>query len=278
MLTKQNFSYLRDCLTDFYRQKIQNCQAESIHKQALQDLIFIHPQGNMTPFKQLCAKLGLTEVQFAERFLNPWQELSTEDIQEVSKYWNWAHSPRKSLLMQISPIDEHKALHWTFINVFELNLPGLELFLPEYEIELKKHNQGHMDLITQMYIAPPYSLPYKQCHYCGRLEKDSRQHEFGKRQLKYCHLSHCPSDPSSSLHIQCCYGNWKRLKTNLQKKLKRANQDADKIKELFLEFCESRYLENLKVQSPVRFKTEKRQDWKLLFTDIHSGNFAEKLD
>lgn len=267
MLSNANFVFLRPVVTDFLRETVAEFAAEKENQAAWQGLMRIPLGETASPFKQLLSELELSETSFAQQFLDPWKTLSPAQIEKILLHWNYAHGHRHLARLQLVPMAEYLALHWTFVNIYELKLQGLSLFLPNYAEILEHENPETQDLITTLYAAKEYSLPYRQCVRCGRLDQDERSVAFEPEGLRYCHLPSCKtSDSNPTSHDpNCCYGLWARVKDNLAERLKEDYPDQEKITRRFRKFCDKRYQENLKREWAVRPSKEKPPQWKLLF-------------
>ncbi len=194
------------------------------------------------------------------KYIAPWEELTQEQALVVAKLWSHTQSIEKNLLMDIRVIRDFKALFWTMVNVYELRF--FELFVLDLETELNRPMEN-WDWITHLFVAPEYSLPYRQCFYCGRLEQDPRGHVFGKQKLFYCHLAECDtSDRNPSAHpAGCCFKAWERERQNLRDRCKRQSKEPQKVIQTFLDFCEYRYLANQSIQIPIQVQKEKPLEW-----------------
>ncbi len=261
-----HYSFLRNTFEKFLIETTSSIQAEHAHAEGMRDYLFRRQGEERSPYRQFLQSLGLTEEEFEVRFLSPWKDLTAEQVQEVIKYWNFIFSGRKKVLLGAMPINEHLALQWTLVNVVELNISGLELFRPDYEEVLAQESAHQKDIITYMFVSPEHALPQRQCHFCGRLDKDPRGNVFGHKGLRFCHLENCPSGSNASNHeVHCCWATWRRLKMNFRTALDRCGPDKSRAKKIFQAFCERRYQENLQMQIPVRPAQEKRTEWKLVF-------------
>lgn len=209
--------------------------------------------GRNRPLQQLCQSLELTELEFFQRFLEPWAALDPQQMQEVAKYWNMLYLPSHSLLMDLTPISQHRAIQWTMVNVFETHL--FEMFVPDYKEEFLSRKP---DIITRYFLAAEYSLPFKQCRYCGRLDSDPRGKLFTQNKLKLCHAEGCESNPNYNQHKEgCCFKSWQPKKTLLIDQCRDYENNLEKLERVFTSFFWDRYEENLKIQTPVRVKKER---------------------
>jgi hypothetical protein len=265
MKNNGNYEGLRPFINDFLRRMIAEIEPSVIHETTL-SLFSLETAGGRTGFQKLLQEIEITEEQFADQFLTPWRHLPLSQMQKVMNYWNLFIGRPRAVQMSIDRIHEYRALHWTIVNVYNLNMSGLSLFLSNYKELLEQEEpKDTYDHLTQMYIAPEYGLPFQQCRLCGRQDTDPRGRRFSNK-LRFCHQGGCPSNPNSSAHdINCCYGQWHQIQKNFFARLKRTNQSPEKIRGCFLGFLESRYQENLKQKWDVRAKELKNKEWQMLY-------------
>jgi hypothetical protein len=265
MKSNNSYEILRPFINDFLRRKIAEIEPPVIHETTL-SLFSLEAEEKRTGFQKLLQEIGITEEQFADQFLTPWRHLPLPQMQKIMNYWNLFIGRPRAVQMSIERIHEYRALHWTIVNVYNINMPGLSLFLSNYIEQLEKEEPDETyDHLTQMYISPEYGLPFQQCSFCGGQDTDPRGRRFSKK-LRFCHQGGCPSNPNSSAHdINCCYGQWHQIQKNFFARLKRTNQSSEKIKRCFLGFLENRYQENLKQKWDVRPKEPKKQEWQMLY-------------
>ncbi len=217
---------------------------------------------NTHSIQTLYDSLELKGIEFYTTFIEPWRNLTDEQLTQVVALWNAHLLTHRQWVMNITTSCDYRALQWTLVNVYETQL--FDVFLDDYESELScKGPIEQLDWITHSFVAPIYSLPYKQCRFCGRLDTDPRGRAFGKRNLNFCHLTGCPSDPSPSSHpTGCCYGDWKRIKNNIRLQCKRTEQEPQKVIQAFIQFVKERYEHNVQVNKiMVRVQQEKPKKW-----------------
>jgi len=256
----QLYPYLREVFNDLMCAK--SGQIKTIHS-LLKDLRSYKEVNHLgeKSFASLYEPLGLTGLEFYQKYVEPWTLLTPEQAIEVAKYCSLKLTVTNQFQIEVNVACNHQALHWTLVNVYQTNL--FNVFLEDYEAELSKNEPPeNWDWVTHQYVAPQYSLPYRQCSYCGRLDEDPRGKNFGKNDLAFCHLESCPSDPTPSRHSEgCCYGDWKRLKNNIRATCRRLSDDPQEVSTAFFEFCKNRYQENLKLLIPVRVQKAKPYKW-----------------
>ncbi len=222
---------------------------------ALPEIIETH-RADPTPFYN---ELGLTISEFHSRFVNPWLDLNEVQQKHVAQIIN-IHLLReqKTTLSVVSACD-YKALQWTYAQVMGLNL--FEMFPHTFEEELRRNISFYdWDSIIRYFLNPRYSMPYNQCHYCGRLDHDSRGKHFGPN-LKYCHLDGCPSTPNPKEHAEgCCYQKWKRIKNKIRRQLSRNKSNPQEVTAIFKAFIQEQYEKNKQITNLVRVKTIKPEN------------------
>ena len=105
-----------------------------------------------------------------------------------------------------------------------------------------------------------YYLPKNQCILCGKIDQDDFGNKFNNKS-KFCHFGCSNGDPNPSAHKEgCCYRAWRMQAKNLKQKFKRiikkdeilSNEQKKRIIEPFIEFCETRCIENQKIKYPPR--------------------------
>lgn len=241
-----DFSYLSEVFPDWYDQMFQH-YAE--HLIPTEDEGYIELElDEQTKFIDY---LGLTKEQFRQAFLDPYLELASKNklspgvLSKLADFQSKAIGHRREVLLngetplvfKVEPSSTNylKALSWTVINVISLKLPGFELWQGDYDI--------------------PNTLPERQCHYCGAMDSDKRDKAFNQK-LIYCHAVGCKnsSNPNPEEHKKCCYGQWGNIKKSFRQRLKRNADYKPEVIKIFIEFCNERLEENLKIQNEIRYK------------------------
>jgi hypothetical protein len=172
----------------------------------------------------------------------------------------------QDLLLSVIHTADHKALQWTFVNAYKLNL--FEMFTDE-PLPLNKH-EG--DWIKQEFVGPEYSLSYKQCHYCGRLDADTRRSLFGKR-LQFCHVDSCTSNPNPSEHGEgCVHGPWKLKKAAFLKQYERLESKSSREK-AFWEFLEERHKANMQQTRLVTVEKARPLGWQSVLDPLRISTY-----
>lgn len=237
-----DFSYLSEPFKGWYEKKSQE-QGQS----------FIHTENPieylLSEHETLYAKLGMTQDSFEEAFLKPYYKLielgcfnfgTISEITEIiSKVIGKAVIIQKglpnepfSLIIDKSPDRYAMALDWTYTQVKELKLAGLDM--PETHLLLDQE-------------------PILQCRYCGKLDADDKGRKFNKKR-RYCHDKHCKETKSVNPehHIDCCYGKWAKRKKLLIQTLKRHYRGREKGISNFKIFCNELHDHALTIHSPIR--------------------------
>lgn len=205
----------------------------------------------LSEHEALFEKIGITREEFKNRFLYGYYALIQEDnyteevLLEITQILSnilgkslisFNDLPLEpfslSLTRERDPIAN--ALDWTYIQIRELKLKGLDFRLLDAAV-------------------PDDDEPLYQCIFCGQLDEDAAGRKFNKKR-KYCHAKHCQETKSVNPehHMDCCYGQWAGKKKGLIQTLKRHYKGRGKGIEAFRKFCEERYQENLERIIPVR--------------------------
>lgn len=233
-----DFSYLSQPFYEFYDAKQMHHGDNFI---ATQESI----EYQLSEHEALFKKIGITQEEFEIRFLKGYYDLITEGeyteevLSEIIQILSTIVG--KSLIfhhkLPIEPfslsLNREKdqfanALDWTYIQIRELKLKGLDF--------------GLLDA-----AVPEDDEPLYQCIFCGRLDEDVAGRKFNKKR-KYCHAKNCQETKSVNPehHMDCCYGQWAGKKKGLIQTLKRHYKGRQKGIDAFNKFCEERYQENLK--------------------------------
>jgi hypothetical protein len=254
------YSYLRDAFEEFVYLKSGKMRAQLNALDGLKQYREFNHRAKAS-FYEL---LGLSPQELNDTFLAPWRRLNQEQISALARFWNLQLLLEKNMSLHAEAEYSHQALHWTLVNVVELNL--FDVFLPNAEAEFSADIPfDQWDWITRLFVSAEYAMPYHQCLYCGRLDNDPRGRAFGKK-LIYCHVDGCPTASNASEHVEgCCYKAWAKKKEALQRQCQRANDNPNKVRTSFLSFCEKRYLENMALTIPVRPQKEKPPAWRHVY-------------
>lgn len=267
-----DYSFLKPAFLTFLETKLASFANIQEHQAVWAKQMVIDPVLGKTPMKSLLAELSLTGEAFAERFLNPWKDLTPFQLKEILSYFNHVHRFRFGQELVLKPVFELNALHWTTIHIQKLNLNGLVLFTQSPEQIETSRETVETDCLTHLYQAEPYCMPYLQCYWCGRLDTDPRGKAFGYRGLSICHLPDCKTHSVNLPDHEdtCCYRQWNRVKDALKQTLKNQGNNSEKVTETFLAFCEARFQQNLRMTTPPRPEKEKPSQWKHPWTDLEN--------
>jgi hypothetical protein len=257
MNTKILYPYLRETLSQFLESKSKN----NVLTQALMTATESYQRPLNEKTKHIIERLKVSTEAFYDQYLMQWSNLSEDDLRDVVHHWNLINAPDRKMVMTLQPTNDYIARDWTFVNVVELNL--FEAFEENWPNGLPDERPPNLDWLTNRYGGLAYAMPYKQCRYCGRVETDPRGKAFGKQDLMYCHQRHCPTaDANPAAHaVDCCYGQWSRIKRNFLKRCHRAKENPEQVKSLFLAFCQARYESNLAMAVRVQTEKVKPTDW-----------------
>lgn len=219
--------------------------------------------------------LDFTEEEFIKKFVEPYKGYNLEELKIITKEQTRlspAHLGKIILFdVKIGKQTHYNAINWTMINIAELNLYGLD-FLKLSEDKFEDYcdesaEQKHYDNMDFLHTFT--TMPKNQCHFCGQPDKDSIGKHFSKRR-KFCHLKECAEgEPNIYYHEEgCCFRKWKTIKKHYRQKLKRImesnmiktlEEKEEKAREIFWDFCEERYKENLNIPYDVQFDNFKAE-------------------
>lgn len=251
--TKRKYNQLADVFLDWYSKK---------EKEIKSNLNIERPP------EKLLAKLNITEDEFYDIYIVPYCNLNKEDLKIVfsvlatelsNNYLDENIYAHCSLSIKYDLLTERKlnALHWTLFQISLLNI----FDLPDY---FRKRIES----------------PYKQCYYCGKpdfYKINNKIKSFNKKEV-FCHNNLCEKSSNPEKHDDCCYAKWTRKRKTLEKALSvninlytdiedyehgdlNDNQQEffdNKLEQIFLNFCEQQYQENLKIDYLIR--TEEKRD------------------
>lgn len=191
--------------------------------------------------------------QFIKKIINPLKQLDFNELRALMDALNFYVGGNKEVRFQVTKTRHQKAIEWLWVDVDSLNFKGLQLFKNPND---NSSSVNSFELTDEFNDMEPYEqqqyvgksdvfLPANQCYFCGRKQIDKEGTPFSKRK-KRCHYR-CPdkNDRNTGSHsVDCCAGNWERLKSAFIQKLKRAKTKNDKAK-VFLNFLNERYQANL---------------------------------
>jgi len=225
------YSYLTQPFHSWVREKLQTYFEEL-------ETAFFYGEKH----KHLLEEVGISEQEFYERFLKPYEGLSFEQIKNITTIQTeLSHKYLKSSTHFISkPVLSQymNAIEWTILNISDLHLEGLNVE-PDADDE---------DDIKTKYLKEPYS----QCRYCGRENKDPRGKPFGERGLSRCITN------NDDLENRQCSKEWERFTNNTRDKINAKNQ-VDSIN-YFLKNCQERFEWNLThAEKTIRTSIQKSQ-------------------
>jgi ribosomal protein L24E len=214
------------------------------------------------PPKTLLEKLKITEDEYYQIYIEPYKKLSKEDLkitfrvlapELVENFIDEDINPdcELNVVYDLSFARKQNALEWLIFQVENLG------FFP-----LSKKLDDKMN------------RPYKQCFYCGKpdsYKKGNVEIEFNGKEV-YCHKLKCQKSSNPEKHDNCCYAKWTRRRKTLESALKRADelyQDIEeyeqfrldalqedlllgKLENIFIEFCQKQYEENLKIDYTIQ--------------------------
>ncbi len=215
------------------------------------------------PPKNMLKRLALSENEFYEKYINPYKNLSKQDLQTVFRvlapelletYIKDDSLPagcELKLKYDLSSTRKENALSWL---LFQVNLLGI--------FNLSKN------------LKKILFVPYHQCYYCGKPNFYIRNGEIKKFNLKeiLCHKDKCQKSSNPEKHDNCCYAKWVRRRKSLEKALSVVDnlyndieiyeneklsdeQKAilnNKLAKIFIDFCEKQYQENLKINYTIQ--------------------------
>lgn len=214
------YSYLTEPFHEWIRTKLR------IYFEELETAFFYGGK-----YKIFLEELGMSEQEFYERFLKPYEGLSPEQLSNVAliqtqlgyKYLKtYTHFLAKPVLDQYM-----NAIEWTILNISDLHLNGLNVE-PDADTEDDKKTK---------YLKEPYN----QCRCCGRPDMDPRDKPYGENGLKRC------TPESTDKENYRCAAKWEKFahKTHdwINRKLNFDSQ-PESIR-YFLDRCQERFEFNL---------------------------------
>lgn len=179
---------------------------------------------------------------FIRKIIDPIKQLEPSKISLLLEALNFYVGGIKEIRFRLEKTRHKKAVEWLFVDVHELGLSGLKLFMTHDEVFsglLASPTQEVVSLVNDT-IKDPVFLPFKQCYFCGKRPLKGKR---GK--AKRCHDEDCPTSNSDlSQHRNCCFRQWAVIKGALRRKLNASRTESDQ-RQVFRAFLESRYQENL---------------------------------
>ena len=231
-----------------------------------------------SPPKNMLKRLGIKEHEFYDIYIKPYKNLSKYDIDMVFKILapelietytgikfdlneELPFNGELKIKYDLSSVRKENALNWL---LFQVDLLGI------FNLSKKLHKC----LI----------VPCKQCYYCGKpnfYTINGKNRSFNLKEV-FCHKNSCRKGSNPEKHDKdCCYGKWARKRKSLEKALIGAkNLAADiienyedgsvsdeqlfifdnKLKKIFITFCEKQYQENLKIDYTIQTIGQKAID------------------
>lgn len=199
--------------------------------------------------KYLSKNLGIKEEEFLNKYIRPITSLNNLQLIQFFNALSYHLADRFSPLPQVikyqitqSMYPEPNALNWLLVHIKYIALFDFE---DDISYECKK--------------------PYKQCIYCGALDKfkapkyinDKEFIEFDDRK-HFCHDEECQtlsgSNPEEH-NPHCHYAIFARRKKTLIDRIKKTHSAATAV-EIFIDFCEKQLKENLSIKYAIRTKEE----------------------
>jgi hypothetical protein len=237
-----NYSFLNQPLQEWLDDKWASFTSHQDQQLASLERWFTDGPGGRTREQQLHLALGIEKDEFNRRYIHPWRGLTNEQLEGIVCYWNRANRFDYGQEIILRPIKELTALQWAITHVWLLNLKGLTVF---QHTAADIHNNSDLintDNVTKLFWSAEHCLPYKQCFYCGKLDKDERGFKFGKQKRRFCHHSECAStsDNLNDHHDRCCARQWNNLKRATRRTLNNNTNDAETVERKFIAFCDKR--------------------------------------
>ena len=245
---KRKYLRLSEVFENWYLKKMKEIEAE---------------KNLSKPPKNMLKRLAISENEFYEKYINPYKSLSKHDLDTVFKV--------------LAP-----ELIETYTK--DNSLPvGCELKL-KYDISFTRKENALSWLLFQVDLLDIFNLsknlekfllvPYHQCYYCGKPNYYMKNGKIKKFNLKeiLCHKDKCQKSSNPEKHDNCCYAKWVRKRKSLEKALSVADnlycdienyEDEklidkqktilnNKLDEIFIDFCENQYQENLKINYTIQ--------------------------
>ncbi len=199
--------------------------------------------------KYLSKNLGIKEDEFLNKYIKPITNLNNLQLIQFFKALSYHLADRFSPLPYVIKYQisqnmnpEPNALDWLLVHIKYIALFDFE---DDISYECKK--------------------PYKQCIYCGALDKfkapkcikDKEFIEFDERK-HFCHNEDCPTLSGSNPEEHnpfCHYAIFARRKKTLIDRIKKSHSAKTAVA-IFIDFCEKQFKENLSIKYAIRTKEE----------------------
>lgn len=197
--------------------------------------------------KYLSKNLGIKEEEFVDKYVKPITDLNNLQLIQFFKALSYNLADRFTPLPYVikyqinqSMNPEPNALDWLLVHIKYIALFDFE---DDISYECK--------------------IPYKQCIYCGALDKfkapkymiNTKYIDFDKRK-HFCHDEECKTLSGSNPEVhdpRCHYAIFARKKKTLIDKIKKSHSTQAAIN-IFIDFCEKQLKENLNIKHIVRTK------------------------
>lgn len=202
--------------------------------------------------KCLIKNLGIGEAEFLNKYIKPITDLNNLQLIHFFKALSFNLAERFSPLPYVikyqinqtmNPIPN--ALDWLLVHVKYIALFDFE---DDISYECK--------------------VPYKQCIFCGAIDKfktpKAKLKTIGKDFIEFderkhfCHNEECKTLSGSNPEDhdpRCHYAIFARKKKTLIDRIKKSNS-AQRAVDIFIDFCEKQLRENLTIQYAIRTKAE----------------------
>lgn len=198
--------------------------------------------------KYLSKNLGIKEEEFLNKYIRPITNLNNLQLIQFFKALSYHLADRFSPLPYVIKYQitqnmnpEPNALDWLLVHIKYIALFDFE---DDISYECK--------------------IPYKQCIYCGALDKfkaptwtNKEYIEFDDRK-HFCHNENCQtlsgSNPEEH-NPHCHYAIFARRKKTLIDRIKKTHSAVTAV-EIFIDFCEKQLKENLNIKYAIRTKEE----------------------
>ncbi len=202
--------------------------------------------------KCLIKNLGIDEAEFLNKYIKPITDLNNLQLIHFFKALSFNLAERFSPLPYVIKYQINQtmnpapnALDWLLVHVKYIALFDFE---DEISYECK--------------------IPYKQCIFCGAIDKfktpKAKLKTIGKDFIEFderkhfCHHEECKTLSGSNPEDhdpRCHYAIFARKKKTLIDRIKKSNS-AQRAVEIFIDFCEKQLRENLTIQYAIRTKAE----------------------
>lgn len=202
--------------------------------------------------KCLIKNLGIDEAEFLNKYIKPITDLNNLQLIHFFKALSFNLAERFSPLPYVIKYQINQtmnptpnALDWLLVHVKYIALFDFE---DDISYECK--------------------IPYKQCIFCGAIDKfktpKAKLKTIGKDFIEFderkhfCHNEECKTLSGSNPEDhdpRCHYAIFARKKKTLIDRIKKSNS-AQRAVDIFIDFCEKQLRENLTIQYAIRTKAE----------------------